>query len=76
MNSEDVIALALVEVRNAAPKNAQLFNFSIDFVKEAPDTLVPRVQVVHHGRKTMVLDVEILDLKDNLVAKALVTMLL
>ena len=76
MTQEHVIALAMVAVRNAVPKDAQVFNFSIDFLKDAPDTLVPDVKVVHHGRKTMVLDVEIKDLDENLIAKALVTMLL
>lgn len=76
MTQEHVIALAMVAVRNATPKDAQVFNFSIDFLNDAPDTLVPDVKVVHHGRKTMVLDVEIKDLDETLIAKALVTMLL
>lgn len=76
MSQENVISLVLVAVRSVAPREAQVFNFSIDFLRDAPDTLVPKVQVVHHGRKTMVLDVEVLDMQDCLVAKSLVTMLL
>lgn len=74
MTEENIMALVMVAVRNAVPSNAKVFNFTIDYVKEPPDTVVPFVEVVHKGRKTTVLSVTVNDMQEEIVAKGIVTL--
>lgn len=74
MTEENIMALVMVAVRNAVPAHTKVFNFSIDFVAPVPETVVPVVKVLHQGRKTIVLDVSVNDMQEQMVAKALVTL--
>ncbi|MCQ2381346.1 MAG: hypothetical protein MJ032_03275 [Acidaminococcaceae bacterium] len=76
MSDENLIALVMATVRNNVPDNAQMFNLSVDFIKSAPEMVTAAAKIVHKGRKTMELDVEVKDMEDNLLVKAMATLLM
>lgn len=75
MSEENVISLIMAAVWNTVDKNAKVFNLSVDFIQDAPDMLSPFVKILHQGHKTIVLDVQVQDMNENLIAKSLVTLL-